>query len=200
MNLINDYQKKGKGIILLSGHYGNWELLAYCAGLFSGVPALIVVHPLKNPVIDKLLNRYRTRKGNQVVPMDNAAKAIVTTIRKGGVIALLADQSATYDKDIFVDFFGRPAATNEAPASLALRFDIPVLYAFSERQEDGTYWVNLKELKHDDLQNSPEDIREFTKRHVKALEEQIRKIPGQWAWQHRRWKHSHLSDENKNPE
>jgi len=191
--LFDEAYRRGKGIILISGHYGNWELVAYAGSIILGPSFLIVVHPLKNPLIDRILNHYRTKAGNQVIPMGKAAKPIFSTIRKGGIIALLVDQSATFDKDVFVDFFGRPASTYEAPASLALKFDVPIITGFCERQKNGTYLVKLNEIKHDDLQNNPDGILELTSRHVKSLEDQIRKKPGQWAWQHRRWKHSHLA-------
>lgn len=190
VEVINEAHKKGKGVLLLSGHYGNWELVAYAGAMYSRIPFLIPIHPQKNRYIDEQLNKTRTRGGNTIIPMGNAAKPIVTTLLKGGIVALLADQAATYDKDVFVDFFGRQAATYVAPASLALRYDVPVLMGFAERQEDGTYLVRMLEVKKDDLELNDEGIKELTQRHVKVLEEQIHKKPEQWAWQHRRWKHN----------
>jgi len=200
IEMINELHSRGKGVILLSGHFGNWELLAYSAGLFSGLPVMIIVKPQKNKVADKLLNSYRTQRGNSVISMYNAAFTIFKTLKKGGVIALLADQSATKDKDIFMDFFGIPAATYESPAELALKLDVPIVMGFAVRQKDGSYYVDLQEIKHDDLEHSSEGIVELTRRHVLALENAIRDNPGHWAWQHRKWKHSDKYSERQDNE
>ncbi len=190
IDLIDELRKKGNGVILLSGHYGNWELLAYTAGYFTGIPVTIIVKPQRNKIADSTLNNYRTFHNNKVVSMYKAARPIVSEIRKGNMVALLADQSATKDKDIFVDFFGRPAATYESPAAMALRLNAPIVIGFSERQTDGTYRVKLQEIPHEDLKDREDAIQILTERHVKVLENQIKKIPELWAWQHKRWKHS----------
>jgi KDO2-lipid IV(A) lauroyltransferase len=189
IDLLTVPYAKGKGLIMLSGHLGNWEFLAYSAGLFTGISVAIIVQPQKNKYADKIMNEYRTKSGNSVVSMYTAARKIVSVLSSGGALALLADQSATEDKDIFVDFFGRPAATYEAPANLSLKYGSPIVMGFPFRQNDGTYKVILKEVKSDDLHYSKEDIIELTKRHVKILEDMIRDNPGLWAWQHRKWKH-----------
>lgn len=181
---------KGRGVLLMSGHFGNWEFLAYTAGLYHKLPVTIVVKPQKNRIADRLINRYRTRAGNKVVEMKKAARAIVSALKKGEAVAMLADQSATKDKDLFVDFFGRPASTYEAPAALALKFRCPIIMGFCLRQSDGTYLVETIELPFDDLDDSKSSVEELTRRHVKALEDKIRERPELWAWQHRRWKHS----------
>ena len=106
------------------------------------------------------------------------------------MVALLADQAASKEKDIFVNFFGRPAVTYESPAKLALKFDIPIIIGFAERQDNYKYKVHLQEIKYDDLKNEENAIELLTQRHVALLEEQIRKNPSQWAWQHNRWKYS----------
>ncbi len=190
IEMITDLHKQGRGLILLSGHFGNWELLAYSAGLFTELPVMIIVKPQKNKVADKILNSYRTQRGNRIISMYNAAFTVFKTLKKGGVVALLADQSATKDKDVFVDFFGIPAATYESPAELALKLDVPIVMGFAVRQLDGTYQVDLKHIKHNDLENTSEGILELTKRHVMALEDAIRAHPDHWAWQHRKWKHT----------
>lgn len=189
IELIEECVSRGKGVILLSGHYGNWEFLAYSAGLYSCVPTTVIIKRQKNKFADKILNEYRTRGGNRIIPMRKAAIKIVKTLKKGEAVALLVDQAATKDSDLFVEFFGRPAATYDAPAILSLKFGTPIIIGFADRQLDGTYEVELREIKSSDLQPTPEGIEELTKRHVKALEEHIRQMPGLWAWQHKRWKH-----------
>jgi len=145
--LIPEIYNRGKGLIFLSGHFGNWEYLAYTAGLFFNIPILIVVKEQQNRFMDKILNRYRTMSNNKVVSMANAARDLIHTLMNGKAIAMLADQSARNGQEIYVDFFGRPAATFDSPAVLALRYNVPIIYGFAIRQENGSYRVKLEELK-----------------------------------------------------
>ncbi|MDX9789583.1 MAG: lysophospholipid acyltransferase family protein [Candidatus Kapabacteria bacterium] len=187
--LVEEKIKSGKGIILLSGHFGNWELMAYVAGLVLNLPITIIVKPQSNKLSDKYLNKFRTQGGNKIVPMSNAARTILQALKKNEAIALLVDQSADWQKDVFVDFFGRPAATYEAPAVIALKYGSPIITGFAHRLPDCTYLVELKELDYSDLDDSHESIIELTRRHVKVLEDNIMMNPGLWSWQHKRWKH-----------
>lgn len=188
IELINKAASRGKGLILLSGHYGNWELLAYSAGLLSGNSIGVVITHQHNPYADTHINSFRTRYNNTIIPTANAARKIVQKLRNGETVALLADQAANGSKDVFIEFFGRPAATFEAPAALALKLGSPIIIGFSKRDENGIYSVELKEILHHDLEYSKEGIIELTKRHVAALEQAIREQPELWAWQHNRWK------------
>ncbi len=189
IELVKEVYNRNKGMILLSGHFGNWELVAYCISLFTKVPVTVIVKPQKNKIADKFLNDYRSKGGNKLVSMYNAKRALISVVRAKEALALLADQSANESVDIFVDFFGKPALTFTTPAALALRFDVPIIIGFSVRQKDGSYRVALQEMKFDDLNSDDEGIRELTQRHVKILENAIRENPHLWAWQHRRWKH-----------
>ena len=194
--LINEIYSRGKGLMLLSGHYGNWELLAYSAGLYSQIPITIIVKPQKNKYADELLNKYRTQAGNEVISMYHSARKVFKILRNGGALALLADQSASKEDDIFIEFFGRKASTFQSPAFLALKLDVPIIMGFAVRQPDYTYRVRLQEIRHDDLDPDEEGIKELSRRHVKMLENAIREHPGLWAWQHRRWKHTPKDQED----
>lgn len=189
LELIDELIKQNSGLLMLSGHYGNWEILALGGGINVKIPIMMVVEPQNNRFMNEDMYRMRTKFGNMTTSRYHAAREIVNAIKKNHIVALLVDQSATSNKDIFVDFFGRPAATYEAPASLALRFNVPVVYGVAVRQADGTYVVDLKQIPHDDLKYDKHGIEEFTKRHVKMLEDAIREHPDQWAWMHKRWKH-----------
>lgn len=193
--IIEQYQK-GRGIILLSAHYGNWEMMALAGKLWLGFNNLIPVKRLKNYYVDDMVNEIRVCNGNRVVNMDRAAFTIIKTLKQGGALALLADQAAHEGKDIYVKFFGRPALTYEAPAELALKYNVPFFECFCERQTDGTYIIRQNYIDTSDLVYSKENVRILTQRHVKILEDQIKKIPEQWAWMHKRWKHSEKCKEN----
>ena len=186
LEIIDKALAKGKGIIFLSAHYGNWEYLAYTIG--RKVKVNVVVKAQRNIILDKEINRIRASKGNKLSDWAKAAKEIIISLKNNEAVAMLVDQAAQENKDIYVDFFGRPALTYESPAYLALRFGAPIIMGLSERLSDGTYIVKLIEVQSSDLKADKEGVLELTKRHVKALENQIRLKPELWAWQHRRWK------------
>jgi KDO2-lipid IV(A) lauroyltransferase len=180
--------RRGQSSVLLSGHLGNWELLAMAGALHAETRLTIVAHPQHNAQADRLLNAYRSRFGNIMVPMNQAARPLVSAMTTGGTVAFLADQYADPQTNPAIEFFGRATPTYEAPAALALRYRVPMFAAFAVRQEDGTYIAPFSEIPSDDLDASPEGIAELTRRHVQALERAVREHPGHWSWQHRRWR------------
>ena len=190
LDLITKSKTENQGMLFVSGHLGNWELIAYAVGMFVNFPITIIVKPQANEIVDRKLNKIRTAKGNKIVSMYNAAKTIIAEIKSGNVIALLVDQAATKSFDVFVDFFGRPASTFKVVAELTLRYKIPLIMGFAIRKPNGMYKVELVEIEHSDLDFSKENILELTKRHTKHLENIIRQYPEQWAWMHKRWKHT----------
>ena len=190
LDIIKDTMKLNRGLLLLSAHFGNWEYTGISIGLYLEREVLIPVKTQKNHYIDKLINSFRTKWGNKVVPMDKSAIQFIKQIRSGGIVGMLADQSATENKDIFIPFFGRDVATYEAPAELALKFKIPIIMGLAVRQDDGSYIVKTKKIDIDDLQYNKDGVRELTFRHVKHLETIIKEHPEMWLWQHRRWKHT----------
>lgn len=185
-SLIN----QNKGTIFLSAHYGNWETLALSFALHLDIKPTIIVKPQANEQLDRILNKMRVRFGNKLVSSYNGAFEIVKSLQNKEILAILADQSASKDKDIYVPFFGRYTSTYEAPARLALRYRVPIIMPFMIRQKDFTYKVEIYELKYDDLQNSKDGIYELTQRYAAFLEAKIKEHPDYWVWQHRRWKHT----------
>lgn len=190
LEIIESYKYKGNGLILLSAHYGNWEYMAYCAGLFSNETLNIIVKPQKNKLADKLLNSFRTKFNNRVINMHSAGREMIDIIKDKGILALLVDQSASKSKDVFLNFFGRETPVFEAPAKLSLKYDVPILFGLSRRLADGTYSIKIEEISREGLENNREGVVELTRRHLKYLEDKIIEEPELWAWQHNRWKHS----------
>lgn len=188
IELIREVKSRGKGVILLSGHFGNWELLAYSASILLDLPLHIVVKYQMNPYTDVYLRNLRRRGGNQLIDMKKAGISLVKLIKKNEIIALLSDQRAGKNEGIELPFLGRQASAYKAPAVLALKFDTPIVVGFAVRDKNNNYNVDLVELKHNDLENNDEGIAELTKRYLKMLELAIEDNPGHWAWQHNRWK------------
>ncbi len=185
---ILERQRNGLPTILLTAHYGNWEYGAMAAGTVLGVPISIVYHPQSNANADRILNSYRTKFGNELIPMGNAARTMVKRLSSGGVIGIIVDQHGVAEKDPWITFMGRPTPTYEAPAALALRFQAPIFFSVCDRRDDGRYVVEFTSVPMNDLSNDRQGVIELTKRHVRMLEVTIRKRPGLWSWQHRRWR------------
>jgi KDO2-lipid IV(A) lauroyltransferase len=190
IDLIRERHLLGKGIILLSGHFGNWELIAFGVAHLVNLPFSIIVQTQSNKYVDEAINNNRCLLGNKVIPMGMSVREIVTTLLRGGVVAIAPDQSGPME-GVFVDFFGRNVATHQGPAALALRAGAPMLMGFMVRQKDGTYEVTLEEVTTTDLSGfSDENMIELTRRHTAMLEGYIRRYPSLWLWMHRRWKHT----------
>lgn len=190
IEIIGQGNANGKGLVMLSGHFGNWELIAFGMAYLSKLPFSIIVQTQTNRRIDAVINRHRTLLGNIVIPMGMSVREIIKTLHQGGIVAIAPDQSGPIE-GVFVDFFGRSVATHQGPAAFALRCGAPMQIGFSIRQEDGTYDIILEEVPSSDLDGYSEDnVKELTQRHTKILERYIRQYPDHWLWMHRRWKHT----------
>jgi KDO2-lipid IV(A) lauroyltransferase len=181
------------GQLLLSGHFGNWELLAFGAAALAGVPFSIVVTEQKDY---GQLTRMRTARGNRLIPTGRGARQSTSLLRAGGTVAMLADQAATPHDDL-VTMFDIPTYSFAAPARMALRFRPDVIVGFALRQASGHYHVRLQQLPHDDLADNPGGASTLTQRYVALLEEAIREHPEQWVWHHRKWKNTPGVDYNR---
>lgn len=182
--------RRGRGVILMSGHFGNWEWLSVGVAALLAMPFTVIVHSIHNPRVDGLVEGWRAHFGNRTVPMGVSVREIIHALRNRGAVAMLADQSGPSGA-IYVRYFGRPAATYEGPATFALRLGAPVIMGYSLRREDGNYDVVVEEIPTRDLDGFTEaNVRELTRRHVRALESMVREHPALWLWQHKRWKHA----------
>lgn len=188
IELIKQAKERGNGIILLSGHFGNWELLAYSASVLLSEPLHIVIKHQMNPYTDNYLRNLRQRGGNKLIDMNKAGITLVKSIKQNNIIAMLSDQRAGKNEGLVLDFLGRPASAYKAPALLALKFKTPIIVGFAVRDSDNNYRVDLVELDYSDLKSNADGVEELTKRYLELLENAIDKNPGLWAWQHNRWK------------
>lgn len=190
LNMILNHHSEGKGLILLSGHFGNWELIALGVAYLAKLSFTIIVQTQNNRLVDAVINEHRCLFGNKVVPMGMSVREIIRTLNNKGVVAIAPDQSGDREGGIYVDFFGRSTATHQGPAVFALRTQAPLIMGFMIRQPDGSYNVVLEKIKYDDISEYNENnVYELTRRHLKLLESYIRKYPDHWLWMHKRWKH-----------
>ncbi|MGC8774373.1 MAG: lysophospholipid acyltransferase family protein [Chlorobaculum sp.] len=176
----------GKGAVLVSAHYGNWELLAFASGMLIK-PMTIIVKKLSNMVLDRKMNQYRTMQGNSIVYTDQALREGLRLLADGGVLAILADQSDPSASN-FGEFLGRRATMFHGAAFFALRARVPLFMFMCRHGEDGKYKVHVHEIDTSDLTFCKEDIATLATRYTRVLEEYIRTWPEEWFWLHNRWK------------
>jgi Kdo2-lipid IVA lauroyltransferase/acyltransferase len=179
----------GRPLLLITGHFGNWEIGGYALGLL-GFTTHAVARPLDNPYLDDFLRRFRERTGQRLLAKKGDFDQMQQILSSGGVIATLADQDAG-QRGLFVDFFNRPASTHKAVALMALEYRVPMLVVLARNtgsplhyEIDGSEWILPEEY-----EGQPNAVREITQRFTTALERGVRLAPAQYFWLHRRWKH-----------
>jgi KDO2-lipid IV(A) lauroyltransferase len=180
-------QQEGKGVILLTAHLGNWEIVPK-AFLAHGFKICGTVRPLDNPYLNQLSQDWREQNGMMVLNKFSDSTRILKLLRAGETIGFLLDQNTHREDAVFVDFFGQEAATNKGVAILALRSGAPVLPVFMKR-EGARHRMVIDEAFHVlRTGSSQDDILKATALFTKIIEKHIRKAPEQWLWVHRRWK------------
>ena len=188
----------GRGIVLLTGHLGNWEM-GGAAIAARGIALDVVGKGMSNRRFQEDLFATRSRLGMRVIEMGEASREALRSLASGRVVALLADQQA-HRGGVQVPFFGRPASTARGPAVFALRSGAPVFVAFCIRREaDATYEVTFAPLAVRRTNDLDADVQELLAAYGAALEEAIRSAPDQYFWHHRRWKHAIQAEQGGNP-
>lgn len=182
-------EEKGKGVLILTGHLGAWELSSFYHSLM-GHPMSMVIRRLDNPRVDRLVNGIRCLHGNQVLHKDDFARALLSAMRRGESVGILMDTNMTPPQGVFVDFFGVQACTAAGLARVALKTGAAILPGFmfweeSERKYVLHFGEEIPVVSTDD---DHDDILRLTQRLTTELETWIRRYPDQWLWVHRRWK------------
>ncbi len=182
---------RGKGVFLLSAHFGSWELGAIRAGLITE-PIASVVRPLDNPLLEGDLEYRRTRLGNRVIRKKEAAREILRAIRGGQTVAILVDQNVVAEEAVFVPFFGRPAATTPSLALLQMKTDAAVVPVFTWPLGGGRYRLQFeKPILAEEFAAAggrEQRVLAATARYMAVTEQAIRGDPGAWLWMHNRWR------------
>ena len=183
VELIQKLMQQGQGLITVSGHLGNWELQGAAAATAISGPFTVAAVQQSNPYIDRFITQRRNDMGMQVAGTKEAMKHLVRALKNKQAIGLVADQNAGVDA-VFVDFFGKIAATHPGPAKLALKFNAPLLVGAAIRTGPGQFKVLAEKVEI----LAGDTVETLTQRHVKILESFIRQYPEQYFWLHRRWK------------
>ncbi|MBZ5535809.1 MAG: lysophospholipid acyltransferase family protein [Acidobacteriia bacterium] len=182
-------KKRGKGILIMSAHFGAWELASFAHSVY-GYPLKFLVRPLDNPRVDALIMRYRQLAGNVGIDKRNSMREVLRALRQNEAVGILIDQNASREEGVFANFFGIPASTTAGLATLAMRTGaavVPGLLIWDEQ-------IKKHRLRFEppvvlvDTGNFQADVIGNTARFNRILEEKIRMHPDQWLWVHRRWK------------
>jgi KDO2-lipid IV(A) lauroyltransferase len=174
---------RGKGVLFATAHLGNWELSAFAHGLLAA-PMYVVVRPLDNPHLDRLVERRRALSGNHMIGKRDAARAILKALARNEAVGILIDQNAAPESGVFVDFFGVAACAGTAFAKLAFHSGAAVVPGFALWSEAERRYV----LRFYPALEMSGDAEADTRALHRLLESVIREAPGQWLWIHRRWK------------
>ena len=180
--------RRDRGLILLTAHYGNFEVCGYLLATL-GFPTASVARPLDNRYISEWVFGVRERLGQRVIVKRGATAEVTAELDAGGTVAFVADQNAG-TKGIFVDFFGRKASTYKSIGLLAMQYEAPVVVGYARRTGDRFHFeVGVTDvIRPQDWADHPDPLRYITQRYTSAIEAFIRDDPGQYWWVHRRWK------------
>jgi KDO2-lipid IV(A) lauroyltransferase len=178
----------GKGLVFVSGHIGNWELLARRFSR-AGYSCATIAKESNDPKLTGLIERVRARGKLRTIwrGAPGAAKDMLRQLKSGGVLGLLIDQD-TQVQGVFVDFFGRKAFTPRAAADLALRSGAAPVVGFIHRKPEGGHRIEVKQIERPEGLEGDAAVIELTQRYTAAIEDVIRRHPDEWVWMHRRWK------------
>jgi len=184
--------EKGRGVLVLTAHFGNWELMPVL-GAHLKYPCSYVYRPLDAAALEKFLARTRTRYGGTKIPKKRSFRRILKFLDQRGLVFLLMDQNVRHQEGVFVPFFNQPASTNKGLALLALKTGAPVVPIFLLREETGFRGLILPEVPLVNTGDKDRDIDANTAAYNRVIESVVRRYPEQWFWVHRRWKTKPLS-------
>jgi KDO2-lipid IV(A) lauroyltransferase len=180
--------QRNQGLIMLTAHYGNFEILAYLLATL-GFPTASVARPLDNKYVSDYIFGVREKMGQRMIIKKGATEDVTAELEKHGAVGFVADQNAG-SKGIFVDFFGRKAATYKSIGLVAMHYEVPIVVGYARRVNDQfKFHVGAQDIiRPEDWKDQADPLRYITQRYTSAIEAFVREDPGQYWWVHRRWK------------
>jgi len=182
---LGEAEARGRGLIVVSAHFGFWEVAAQAIGLYRGL-FHVVGRPMDNPYLERELGPIRERFGNVMIPKRGAARALMHVLREGGRAGIVIDQRVRPSEGIQLPFFGRPAWSSPLASLLSLRFGAPVVPIFAYPEPNGHYRVVVRDIIEPPA--SSDAVEDHARRCLEVIEQEIREQPGLWMWMHDRWK------------
>ncbi len=184
---FEELQKKGQGVILVGGHFGNWEMMGLPMAL-NGYPLTYVVARLHNILIDCFYTRIRNKKGVGLIERGKSTLKILNLLKQGGNIGILMDQDAG-KKGLFVPFFGKPASTHTGPAILSVKAQAPIIFLVSRRNEKGIHKMRFDPPVYPNMDATVEDeVQRITKLLNRKIEKAAAEHPEYYFWFHNKWR------------
>jgi KDO2-lipid IV(A) lauroyltransferase len=184
--LLKRYGNEKKSIILVLGHFGNWEWAGTTFSLTFDYPLYVIYHPLRNKHFDNLIYRMRTRFGTRLISMKDTFKQMVSLRNEVNATAFIADQTPSPENAYWTQFLGQDTPVFWGTEKIAQKMNYPVVYITVKRLKRGYYKVYAEEL-FSDPKNTV--TGEISQAHTRKLESDIQQQPEIWLWSHRRWKH-----------
>lgn len=193
-DILQQYAREKRSVILVLGHYGNWELAGARYSQERDIPQLhVIYHPLANARFDRLMHHMRTRHGTKLYTMRETSKAMIRDRDLLTATAFIADQTPSPERAYWMTFLNQDTPVFQGTEGLARKLDKPVIYISITRPERGYYCMSMETLVADPTRTRDGEITEV---HTRRLEQDIRKYPELWLWTHRRWKHKRPSTVN----
>ncbi|MBL0731278.1 MAG: hypothetical protein JJW03_00265 [Desulfosarcina sp.] len=187
-NLINAINSE-KGIIFVSAHIGNWELSLLHCSYYIKSKIVVIARRIRLKILDRWIYKLRSSSGNLLIDKKGALPSMVKTLRNGGALGVLVDQSTKRSEGVNVNFFKHKVTATPVVAMLAIRYNCIVLPAFCVREKDGNYTLIYKKpLRVKKTDNLKTDITSYTQVVTDIIEDIVREYPDQWFWFHKRWK------------
>jgi KDO2-lipid IV(A) lauroyltransferase len=181
-------QAQGTGLVCITAHLGNWEILSLVAGHFEPGLLVPIAQRLYFAKYQDFLHRLRTSHGNEVIYTDESPRKMIRALHEGRLLGFLPDQDVRTNSGVFVDFFGLPAYTVTFPARLARKQKVAMLFSVVVRDGKGFRMVHRGPFTVPRTDDEDADVLAATQEWSRILEEEIRKRPGQWSWLHPRWR------------
>ncbi len=178
---------KGKGLIFLTGHCGNWELVALTYARLFHTSLSVVARRQNNPYLNTMVEKMRLRHENTIIYKDNALRNMISVIRRDGTVGLLVDQAVFPEEGALISFLGRSAWASKAPVLLARKTGVPILPAFIHREGE-KHVITIHPQFSFEGDTCEEGIANDVKRYSGYIERFIIAHPTDWYWVHRRWK------------
>ena len=198
LDILERCLSRNKGVFLCTAHYANWEVTGLQHGLLNAPPMYLITRRLDNPYLENLARQFRTATGNGIFHKDDSPQKIVRALKNNSIVTVMMDQNTAVG-GVFVDFFGKKAATARSVALLSHRMGTAIMVLSYLPTDKGTYRITYgPELPLEKSGDKKADILNWTQACVRALESIIRENPEYWMWGHRRWK-TRPPDEQEKP-
>lgn len=189
LDLVRDKFNEGNGLVLLTAHFGNWELGAASVSSQLGIPFNVLAKPQRNPYITKWLKMNRERFGSKEILLGISVREIYAAIKEKNIVGVVGDQRGPKDGPR-AKLFEQPTATFGGVASIAMKKNTPVLISMIVRQPSGIYKAYFEEISFSEIKGTDEEkIIAFNQKYMNILEKYVREYPEQWFWMHKIWKY-----------